>query len=82
MNGWLLLSVLVASLAALGWKLLDLKQTQMRVLPQLDGLLKRADFLAGQLGETQRAVVKVDNRLTKLAQAIGQHLPPTEMPKA
>lgn len=65
------LSVLCATLGALKWKRLDNEAKGVSALPRLEAAEQKLLFLEGQLGETQRACVKVDNKLVKLAQAAG-----------
>ena len=78
---WLFFSVVVASAAAIWWKYLDNHIQGIHIEPRTKALEGLNEFLKGQMGATQRALVKVDNKLVKLAQAMGKQEMPTEIEK-
>jgi uncharacterized protein YacL len=68
---YVLLCTIICCSAALWWKQMDNVARGIELLPRLKTLEDKAEYITAQVGETQRAVVKVDNKLVKLAQAAG-----------
>lgn len=69
---WVFASVIVVCVTALVWQRTAMRGSTSEFKAALAAVHTEIDFVKGQLGATQRAVVKVDNKLVKIAHRVGQ----------